>query len=330
MWSPWLTALNDALADLYPGEKDAVRLAAAADMKPALIDFDGSSLVRWYNILEFAAKSHGQKPGHPAKAVAILDLALKEWGDHDILLALKRDEPPVVKGPDIDWVAPSDEEHHEKIIGAQSTLLPVRFLELGMQRARSVARVVRSDRSSGTGFLIGKGWLLTNNHVLPSPESANGAVAEMNYQQTLDGLDAQVERFALDPARFHTSKDNDWTAIGVEPTAEEKWGAVELVDAQTAVDCYVNIIQHPGGGPKQIGLYHNTVAYVGEGRVQYLTDTLPGSSGSPVFDDQWRVVALHHSGGMIREPGTKRSFYRNEGIAIATVIADLRAAGVIA
>jgi hypothetical protein len=31
---------------------------------------------------------------------------------------------------------------------------------------------------------------------------------------------------------------------------------------------------------------------------------------------------------MLREPGTKQSFYRNEGIAITTVLADIAAAGV--
>ncbi len=30
--------------------------------------------------------------------------------------------------------------------------------------------------------------------------------------------------------------------------------------------------------------------------VHYRTDTSPGSSGSPVFNDQWEIVALHHSG----------------------------------
>ena len=29
----------------------------------------------------------------------------------------------------------------------------------------------------------------------------------------------------------------------------------------------------------------------------YLADTLPGSSGSPVLNNRWEVVALHHSGG---------------------------------
>ena len=65
------------------------------------------------------------------------------------------------------------------------------------------------------------------------------------------------------------------------------------------------------------------MAYVGEGRVQYLTDTLPGSSGSPVFDEQWNVVALHHSGGWLAEPNSasKTTYYRNEGISIDRVIA---------
>ena len=64
---------------------------------------------------------------------------------------------------------------------------------------------------------------------------------------------------------------------------------------------------------------------VDENRVQYLTDTLPGSSGSPVFDRDWNVIALHHSGGWIAEPNapSKSTFYRNEGINISKLIAEL-------
>ena len=73
-------------------------------------------------------------------------------------------------------------------------------------------------------------------------------------------------------------------------------------------------------------MYSNVVAFVGANRVQYLTDTEPGSSGSPVFDKEWNVVALHHSGGWVSEPGAvdpNRQFYRNEGILIDAVIAGL-------
>ena len=85
----------------------------------------------------------------------------------------------------------------------------------------------------------------------------------------------------------------------------------------------VLIIQHPSGGPKQIGLYHNTVAYVGPNRLQYLTDTMPGSSGSPVFDNDWSLVGVHHSGGHLRDPGTNNTHYRNEGIPLARLLAGL-------
>ena len=320
--SAWTRNLNDVLADLYPTVDDSKRIVQCAEMRSALVKYNASALVNWFNIIEEAGRQGG-------KERALLECALADYPEHKILVALKRDEPPDVRGPDLTWKAPDDAEHLEKITGAQSTLLPISFLEVGMQRARAVARVVRADRASGTGFLIGKGWLLTNNHVLPSAAAAAGAVAEFNYQLNANGLAAPVTTHQLDATRFFTSQANDWSAIGIAPEAEDEWGKISLQPKQARVDDFVNIIQHPGGGAKHIALYHNTVTYVGEGRVQYLTDTLPGSSGAPVFNDQWQVVALHHSGGMLREPGTKQFFYRNEGIDTVILVADLRKAGVL-
>ncbi|MEO8380348.1 MAG: trypsin-like peptidase domain-containing protein [Acidobacteriota bacterium] len=316
-----MSTLNDALADLYPTVDESRRIVACAGLSARMMRFDPSSLINWFNILEYAERGE-------SNSRQILDCALRDHPDHPILVALKKGEPPVRKAPPIRWETPVDAEQVEKITGAQSTLLPIAFLEIGLRVSRSVARVVRSDGSSGTGFLIGRGWLLTNNHVLPSLDEANGAVAEFNYQSTPSGTDAPISNYALDHGSFHTSVANDWTIIGIDPAVEETWGFIPLKPVAIEVSAFVNIIQHPGGGPKQIGLYHNTVVFAGDGRVQYLTDTLPGSSGSPVFNDTWQVVALHHSGGMLREPGTKQSFFRNEGIAITTVLADITAAGV--
>ncbi|MFN9660527.1 MAG: lipase family protein, partial [Cyanobacteriota bacterium] len=58
----------------------------------------------------------------------------------------------------------------------------------------------------------------------------------------------------------------------------------------------VNIIQHPNCEPKQMAIRHNQVVDALELFLHYQTDTDPGSSGAPVFNDQWEVVALHHSG----------------------------------
>jgi V8-like Glu-specific endopeptidase len=61
-----------------------------------------------------------------------------------------------------------------------------------------------------------------------------------------------------------------------------------------------------------------------------LTDTLPGSSGSPVFNSSWQVVALHHSGGWLPEPGTNRVSFRNEGIHVRTLMRGLKRCGLLA
>jgi V8-like Glu-specific endopeptidase len=50
-----------------------------------------------------------------------------------------------------------------------------------------------------------------------------------------------------------------------------------------------------------------------------------GSSGSPVFDDDFQVVAIHHKGGMLPEPTTQRKYYRNQGISMVSILKDLQA-----
>lgn len=63
--------------------------------------------------------------------------------------------------------------------------------------------------------------------------------------------------------------------------------------------------------------------YVDEIVVQYITDTMPGSSGSLVFNDNGQVIAVHHSVGNIPELSTNSIHFRNEGIRIEAVIKDL-------
>lgn len=56
----------------------------------------------------------------------------------------------------------------------------------------------------------------------------------------------------------------------------------------------------------------------------YLTDTLPGSSGSPVFDKRWDVVALHRAA--LRGPDGE-GFVENEGVRAEVIRSHLTAVG---
>ena len=162
---------------------------------------------------------------------------------------------------------------------------------------------------------------------LPDCEVARHAQAQFNYQRTLAGTDAVIDEYALLPDEmFETSIDDDWTIVRVAGNPAAKWGALPLSPAKALNrGDHVNIIQHPGGAQKQISVLANVIVFIGDNRVQYLTDTLPGSSGSPVFDTDWNVIALHHSGGWLVEPNSasKSTFYRNEGILIDVVIAGI-------
>jgi endonuclease G len=61
-------------------------------------------------------------------------------------------------------------------------------------------------------------------------------------------------------------------------------------------------------------------------RLHYRSATEPGSSGSPVFNDLWQLIGLHHYGGTLHrlEPGrTEETYEANEGIALRAIVADV-------
>src|ERR1044071_886535 len=324
-WNETLTALNHVLANLYPLTQDSYRIVDAAGLPKVQIAFRDKAIDNWYEILSVAERRQ--------KVLDIVKAALKDYPDDPTLIQAEKGDLAADKGPvvnkDVTWKGNFSTDTVEKLMAGQSTLLPISFLDIGLQRARSVARI-RVAGQLGSGFLTENNILVTNHHVIENEEQAKDAVIQFNYQQTPAGLDLEPVDFPLDPkAGFKTSVEDDWTLVRVKGDANADWGAIKIEPADVNNLRWVNIIQHPSGGPKQIALYNNIVAYADEKRIQYLTDTLPGSSGSPVFDSQWRPVALNHSGGWILEPETKKQVFRNEGINIHLALAGLKQNGLL-
>lgn len=184
-------------------------------------------------------------------------------------------------------------------------LLGLRFFEQGLRVARAVGRIhIRGDQGQalgyGTGFLVSPRLLLTNHHVLSSAAQARRSVVEFNYQESASGEMQSSEVVALQPdTLFLADADLDYALIAVaaEPGLGT-YGWLPLISdpGKVLVGETVNIIQHPNGEPKQLAIRHNQVVDELEQFLHYQTDTDPGSSGSPVLNDQWEVVALHHSG----------------------------------
>src|SRR5262249_40047736 len=91
----------------------------------------------------------------------------------------------------------------------------------------------------------------------------------------------------------------DFTLVAVKPDGgltENGWLTLNDDEGAVLKDEYVNIIQHPNGRPKQVALRDNQVTDVLKKYLHYRADTEPGSSGAPVFNDEWELIGLHHSG----------------------------------
>ena len=197
----------------------------------------------------------------------------------------------------------------ERIIGGNE-LQDANYLPRGTLVARSVVRVIiRNERGRrlgfGSGFFVGDGVLMTNNHVLKNEELARASEIELFYERDLLGQDRTPFRFRLRPDRlFYTSEPLDFTIVAVEEEAiggqltldEIGWLPLIAELGKVMEGEWLTIIQHPNGERKQLCARDNQFLARSTDVLWYSTDTLGGSSGSPVFTNDWLVVALHHSG----------------------------------
>jgi endonuclease G, mitochondrial len=207
---------------------------------------------------------------------------------------------------------------NEKIIGTDD-MVDIGFLADGLAVARSVA-LIRVPRfvggkqvlaggipwvASGTAWLIAPGLAITNHHVVNArlDVEPDAAAADLRRQALGSSLhfDVDVPQAGGTPVAvtglvaWSPRSQLDYALLMVDAPAERP--PLRIASDRVTVDETsrpgVNIIQHPRGEHKRVAFRNNLVSGADAEDLRYFTDTDAGSSGSPVCDDQWRVVALH-------------------------------------
>lgn len=189
-----------------------------------------------------------------------------------------------------------------------------------------------------TGFMVSEQLMLTNWHVFPSINDVADSEIQFFYELDTLGNPGTSTCFKLRSDIFyHASKELDYCFVAVNPMDTDN--KVKLVDIGyifldpglgklgNEEEEALNIIHHPNGDYMQLSIRENLFVKITPVSIWYKTDTAPGSSGSPVFNDQWQVVALHHMG--IGKKNASGDYIDKDGNVIPKINGKIKASQVV-
>jgi hypothetical protein len=242
-------------------------------------------------------------------------------------------------------------KNYERVFGDDS-YKPFAWYLKGKDRCLPVAKIdKRSGGGQGTGFLLEGKYLhesikdelvlLTNAHVVSTRPDENkasfqgaGALRPEDAVVVLETIDSKTELLIEKIFWSSPVKKLDVSVLLFDAESSKKLRQLTenvtfypIAKRLPATDGKqrVYIIGHPAGGTLQISLQDNVLLAQKAPFMHYRTPTAGGSSGSPVFNDSWDLVGIHHAGSRLMpkldEPGEVHE--ANEGIWIQSIISEI-------
>ncbi|MEA2078443.1 MAG: trypsin-like peptidase domain-containing protein [Pseudomonadota bacterium] len=228
------------------------------------------------------------------------------------------------------------DKQFEQILG-KDRYKTFQWYRKGLERATGVAQVLdRSGNGQGSGFLvrgadvhesIGEGWVVvTNAHVIsddPAEQSAHPAALPADEARICFEAKDPDQEFAVEKILFSSPRTElDCTIVSLQsPVEHAKPFPIARRLPVLGKNQRVYIIGHPRGGGLSYSIDDNLLLDHERSKLHYRAPTEGGSSGSPVFNQQWDLLALHHAGGMNMKKlnGQPGSYPANEGLYFQSI-----------
>lgn len=324
---PEARELRDLLAKTVRRSRAIEQVLDEAGAPVHKVDMDGSAEFVWNDALKLGSLQGWLQPvlvtvkkHYPEISPRITEL--ERLGARAPLSA-----EVALEGPPPRWADPADERTLEKQLSEKTTLLDIVFLRRGLEVAKSVVRLevhVGGYVQRGTGFRVGPRHILTNDHVVDHlGQTPSLLVLHRDYEVQLNGSISSAEAIEVNQPQIllrerQTTPVQDWAVIELPHALPDAMPIIDVHATPTpTLDGRAYIIQHPGGEPKKVGLNRNLIRYVDDDIVQYITDTEAGSSGAPVFNERWELIALHYR--YIPHTEEPTFGFRNQGMRIEPI-----------
>lgn len=242
-------------------------------------------------------------------------------------------------GPEFVWFGPDEVEFQSYELPAPLLLLD--DLPKCIEQSGSICLITVESLPgrTATGFLVAPDLVLTNCHVLltdmdmldgPQPDEARRNASSVRFrfrfvrgdpQDAANGIVFHIA--AKDPiVKLSTTRRLDYALLRMERPVTGVRGLqpAQYVEAWPSVRSALHIVQHPEGGAMRVDFNVSGVTAVDtkRGLMQYVTHTRSGSSGSPCFNSEWKVVGLHHA-----ETGSGK-WSKREGIVLLQIMNEIR------
>ena len=254
---------------------------------------------------ELILKAYARKPGNPKMQALLGRLSSKGLSPHltvaDKMPGLLAQGLPLPELPAVD-----EDPTLQALIAKEGTWTSgARATKMVKDIYTACQRVCRVEGPlKGTGFLVGERHVIINYHVVRDSPAEQLEVVFDEVEGIRAGARAKVVEVPL-RSPVH---DYDFAILklGAEFTNDGR-GFYKPVSRSATYREVVYVAQHGGGLPVTIAGGVVGDINVLKRSIAYTANTQPGSSGSPVFDGDWNVIAIHHQGDEMHNHGVPMS-----------------------